>query len=78
MKRAAGEDKVIYVGITFETHRALRHLAADRDISVTRLLKSLIHEFVATRYWSPQSVADPVATELSNGEEFQDGAQSDG
>jgi hypothetical protein len=78
MKRAAGEDRSVYLGVSFEVHRALRHLAADRDVSVPRLLKIIINEFIATSTSAQQSVAgdlsEMIPTEMSNGEEIRDEA----
>jgi hypothetical protein len=55
VKKSAGEDKSVYLGLSPDVHRALRHLAADQDVSVTRLLKNLVNEFVASTSWAQQS-----------------------
>jgi hypothetical protein len=67
VKKSAGEDKSVYLGMSSEVHRALRHLAADRDVSVPRLLKNLINEFIATGTSAQRSVArDFPETEMSS------------
>jgi hypothetical protein len=75
VKKSTGKDKSVYLGLSSDVHRALRHIAADQDISVSRLLKNLINVFVATSSWSQQSVvrdfSDLVPTSQSNGEDLQ-------
>jgi transposase len=39
VKKSAGEERSVYLGLSSDVHRTLRHLAADHDVSVPRLLK---------------------------------------
>jgi hypothetical protein len=75
-KRAIGEDRSIYLGLSSETHRALRHICAERDCSIPKLIKTLINDLIAT-YWPQQPVVDdfsgliPTEMEMPNGAEMQ-------
>jgi hypothetical protein len=76
VKRSAGEEGSVYLGLSSDVHRTLRHLAADHDVSVPRLVKNMINEFIATRTSAQQSVPgdfpELVPTEMSNGEEIKE------
>lgn len=71
-KKAAGEDRSVYLGLSADVHRTLRHLAAEYDISVPKLLKHMIAEFIAS-HQQQQSIPEDSefvpTTEVSNGEE---------
>jgi hypothetical protein len=78
MKKSAGEEKFINLGMTMETYRALRHLAVDHDLSVTRFLKNVINGLVTTRMSARPSVAgdfpEMIPAEMStNGAETANG-----
>jgi len=66
----------VYLGLSSDVHRTLRHLAAEHDVSVPRLLKNMINEFIAIRTSAQQSVPEDfpelVPTEMSNGEEIKE------
>jgi hypothetical protein len=73
-KGAIGDERFVQLGMSLETHRALRHIAVDRDCSLPKLLKSVINELVAS-YWSQQPVdnfSGLIPPETANGPEFQE------
>ena len=76
VKKSAGEERSVYLGLSSDVHRTLRHLAAEHDVSVPRLLKNMINEFIAIRTSAQQSVPEDfpelVPTEMSNGEEIKE------
>ena len=76
VKKSAGEERSVDLGLSSDVHRTLRHLAAEHDVSVPRLLKNMINEFIAIRTSAQQSVPEDfpelVPTEMSNGEEIKE------
>jgi hypothetical protein len=74
VKRPITEARSVYLSLDLDVHRILRHLAAERDVSLSVLLKGVINDFIATTSWSQQPVAgdfpETIPPGMSNGAEF--------
>jgi hypothetical protein len=79
MRKSAGEERFITLGMSRETYRDLKHVSVDMDTTIPKLLKKMIADLIATHVWAHQPVvgdlSDLVSTDVPNGAETQDYAQ---
>jgi hypothetical protein len=68
--------KQVYTDLSLDACCALRHVAADLDISVPRLLRKIVTEFLANRVSEQQYDPGDFSDTVSNGEAVEGWVQS--